>query len=102
VKAAQGGGEVNCTRPAFTPETLPDGVSRKFHSWPTFLDTEEHAGLKRWTHETYLSEGLAKGKIIPLPVKKISGGLNNINEAVQHLWKGVSGVKLIVDPWEEQ
>lgn len=101
VLAAQGGGKINCLLPAFGPETLPDGVSREFNSWPMFLETEEKAELKRWTHETYLSEGLAKGKIIPLPVKKISGGLNNINEAIELLWKGVSGVKLIVHPWEE-
>ncbi|EXJ83703.1 hypothetical protein A1O1_07327 [Capronia coronata CBS 617.96] len=101
VVAAQGGGKVYATLPPFGPETLPEGVIREFASWPEVLREEDKTGLEKWTYETYFPQALAKGRLLPQPVEKVSGGLTKgVNDALDKLHKGVSGVKLVVDPWE--
>lgn len=100
VVAAQGGGKLYTLLPAFGPETLPEGVTREYAAWSTVLNEEKNAGLLSWAFTTYLPQSLAGGKIIPLPTEKVSGGLKGVNNALDRLLKGVSGVKLVVDPWE--
>ncbi|KAK0118339.1 hypothetical protein ONS95_012629 [Cadophora gregata] len=100
VLAAQGGGKLYATVPAIGPETLPSGVTRVFQSWPAALYDEENAGLVEWAFHEFLAKGVASGTLIPLPSQRVDGGLRNINTALDLLEKGVSGVKLILDPWE--
>ena len=100
VLAAQGGGRVYTLLPAFGPETLPDGVTREFESWGIFLAEEKNPGLKSWMYDTYLPQAVASGKLIPLPNEKVRGGLNGVNDAHDKMEKGVSGVRLVTDPWE--
>ncbi|KAK5312650.1 hypothetical protein LTR93_011252 [Exophiala xenobiotica] len=101
VLAAQGGGKVYATVPAFRAEDLPEGVTRVFASWPEVLAEEDDAGLNSWLYSTYLPRGLLKGNIIPLPIEKVTGGLREgVKTARDKLHAGVSGVKLVADPWE--
>ncbi|KAM0437885.1 hypothetical protein ACHAPT_002250 [Fusarium lateritium] len=100
VLVAQGGGSVYALQPAFGPETLPDGVSRTFEGWSLLLAKEEHAELLEWTFATYFPQALAKGSLIPVPPRKIDGGLAGLDHALDVLIKGVSSEKLVVDPWE--
>ncbi|KAE8443886.1 hypothetical protein EG329_001295 [Mollisiaceae sp. DMI_Dod_QoI] len=100
VLAAQGGGKLYAMQPAFEPETLPDGVARVFKPWSDPLYEERNRGLLQWVIKTYLPQGISRGAIIPLSIEKISGGLKGVNEALDRLQKGVSGVKLVADPWE--
>jgi len=100
VLAAQGGGKLYAMQPAFGPETLPDGVTRVFEPWSDSLYEEKNRGLQAWLLQTYLPQGISRGAITPLPIEKISGGLKGVNEALDRMQKGVSGVKLVADPWE--
>lgn len=100
VVAAQGGGKLYTLQPAFGPETLPDGVTREFAHWSAALHEEKNTALLRWVYATYLPQGVAGGKIIPLPAEKVRGGLEGVNDALDRLQRGVSGVKLVADPWE--
>ncbi|KAE9369139.1 GroES-like protein [Stipitochalara longipes BDJ] len=100
VIAAQGGGKLYALLPAFGPETLPEGVTREFASWGSVLDEEKNAGLRGWAFTTYLPQCLASRKLIPQPIEKAAGGLKGVNDALDKLLKGVSGVKLVSDPWE--
>ena len=100
VMEAQGGGKVYALLPAFGPEVLPDGVTRVFEPWPTSLGEEKNAGLRDWAFATYIPQGLAKGKIIPQATEKVPGGLKGVSVALDRLATGVSGVKLVVHPWE--
>lgn len=100
VLAAQGGGKVYALLPVFGLETLPEGVTREFDTWGGFLAEEKNPGLQRWVYEIYLPHALANGKITPLPNEKISGGLKGVNDALDRMEKGVSGVRLVADPWE--
>lgn len=87
-------------QPAFGPETLPQGVTRDFRSWPNSLAEDKNAGLEEWAYTTYLPQSIASGRFIPLPTQKIDGGLKGVNDALDMMMKEVSGVKLILDPWE--
>jgi hypothetical protein len=98
--AAQSGGKILALLPPFGPETLPGGVTREFAFWGVALGEEKNAELLRWEYTTYLPQGLASRKIAPLPTKKARGGLNGLNEVLDKLLKGVSGVKLVANPWE--
>jgi len=100
VLVAQGGGKLYAMQPSFAPETLPDGVTRVFEPWPDSLYEEKNRDLQEWIVHTYLPLGISQGKITPLPIEKISGGLQGINGALDRLQKGVSGVRLVADPWE--
>lgn len=100
VLAAQGGGKLYAMQPAFGPETLPDGVTRVFEPWSDPLYEENNRGLQEWVIQTYLPQGIPLGAITPFPIWKIGGGLKGVNEALDGLQKGVSGVRLVADPWE--
>jgi NADPH:quinone reductase-like Zn-dependent oxidoreductase len=98
VVAAQGGERVYAMQPAFGPETLPDGVARDYQAWRTSLDKEGNEGLLEWAFDIFFPQTI--GKLTPIAVEKISGGLEGANEALGKLYRGVSGVKLVADPWE--
>ncbi|KAH6869519.1 chaperonin 10-like protein [Thelonectria olida] len=100
VLASQGGGKLYAVQPAFGPETLPAGVTRNFEGWSLLLGKEEHAELLEWTFGTYFPQALAKESLIPVPARKISGGLAGLDHALGVLIQGVSSEKLVVDPWE--
>lgn len=100
VLAAQGGGKLYVMQPALGPETLPDGVTCMFEPWSDPLYKEENRDLQEWVVQTYLPQGISQGAITPLPIEKVGGGLKAVNEALDRLQAGVSGVRLIADPWE--
>jgi len=100
VLAAQGGGKLYTMQPTFGPETLPDGVTRVFEPWSDPLYEEKNRGLQEWVIQTYLPQGISWGAITPLPIEKVGGGLEGVNEAFDRMQKGVSGVRLVADPWE--
>jgi len=100
VLEAQGGGKLYALQGAQGAESLPEGIVRVSQSWPSALKEETKRGLLSWAYETYLTQAVAKGKIVALPIEKIAGGFDGLNEALEKLYKGVSGVKLVVNPWE--
>ena len=100
VLAAQRGGKLYTMQPAFGTETLPEGVVRVFEPWSDPLYEEKHHGLREWTVQTYIPQGIARGIITPLPIEKVAGGLMGINKALDRMQEGVSGLKLVADPWE--
>lgn len=98
VVAAQGGGFVYALQPPFAPETLPDGVTRKFEGWSLLLGKEENTELLKWTFGTYFPKALETKSLISVPARKIPGGLNGLNDALDLLFfKGVSSEKVVVD-----
>jgi NADPH:quinone reductase-like Zn-dependent oxidoreductase len=100
VLAAQGGGKLYAMQPAFGPDTLPKEVTRVFEPWSDCLYDLKNRSLREWVMQTYLPQGISGGAIIPLPIEKIGGGLKAVNEALDRLQKGVSGLRLVLDPWE--
>lgn len=100
VLAAQEGGKLYTMQPAFGHETLPEGVTRVFEPWSDPLYEEKNRGLLEWVIQTYLPQGISRGAITPLPIEKVRGGLKGVNEALDRMQKGVSGVRLVADPWE--
>jgi NADPH:quinone reductase-like Zn-dependent oxidoreductase len=100
VLAHQGGGKVYTVLPAFGPESLPDGVIREFGSWPHVLAEDENSELQEWTFNTYLTQGLANGTILPHPTELAHGGLSGLEAALNRLSGGVSCLKLLIDPQE--
>ncbi|KAF4445343.1 Zinc-binding alcohol dehydrogenase domain-containing protein cipB [Fusarium austroafricanum] len=98
VVAAQGGDSVYALQPPFGPETLPTGVTRKFDGWSLLLGKEENAELLKWIFETYFPKALETKSLISVPARKIPGGLNGLNDALDLLFfKGVSSEKVVVD-----
>ncbi|KAF5662847.1 zinc-binding alcohol dehydrogenase domain-containing protein [Fusarium heterosporum] len=98
IVAAQGGDSVYALQPAFGPETLPAGITRKFEGWSLLLGKEENAELLEWTFKTYFPQALANNKLIPVPARKIPGGLDGLNDGLDLLfYKGVSSEKVVVD-----
>ncbi|KAF5537740.1 zinc-binding alcohol dehydrogenase domain-containing protein [Fusarium mexicanum] len=97
VLAAQGGGTVHATLPAFGPETLPEGVVRHFTSWPFVLHQEGNEHFTRWAFHEFFAKGIASGKLVPTQIERVSGGFEAINSALDILQKGVSNSKVVVE-----
>ncbi|KAL0935667.1 putative alcohol dehydrogenase [Colletotrichum truncatum] len=100
VLAAQGGGKIYALLPPFGQDDLPEGVTREFGAWSAVLGEKENEELLRWAFGTYFAQAAGGGKLLPLPVRKVSGGLGGLNEALDLLYRGVSGLKVAVDPRE--
>jgi NADPH:quinone reductase-like Zn-dependent oxidoreductase len=71
VLGAQGGGEVYALQPPSGPETLPQGVTRKFASWAIRLGEEENEGLLKWALNSYLPLAIAKASFFLSPLRKL-------------------------------
>ena len=100
VLAAHGGGKLYVMQPVAQPKMFPKGVTPTFEPWSESLYEERNVSLREWVLREYLPQGLLDGAITPLPVEKVPGGLGGINRALDRMQSGISGVKLIVDPWE--
>lgn len=101
-----GGGKFFTVQPPFSPDDpahkLPENVQRIFGPWNAVYEKPENEELREWFFHGYLPQGLKSGAIVPTRTKKVKGGLKAIQaEVLDRMLKGVSGVKLIVDPWEE-
>ena len=79
---------------------LPQGVERRAYNYPAELEKDENEELREWLLGKYLPQGLATGKIVPTPVEKVPGGLGAVQEGLDRLAGGVSGKKLVINPWE--
>ncbi|WYZ38300.1 hypothetical protein EsH8_III_000214 [Colletotrichum jinshuiense] len=100
VVAAQGGRKLYALLPPSDPESIPQGVDAEYKSWSAPLSEEKNAHILSWAYGSYFSLSVAKDKLVALPVRKINGGLGVLNEALDVLLNGVSGVKVVVDPRE--
>lgn len=104
--SSTGGGKYFTVQPPLGPDdpahNLPSNVERVFVSYPGELAKPEHEELQRWMIRDYIPNGLENGAIVPTRFEKISGGLKAIQtKAMPLLLDGVSGKKLVLDPWEE-
>ncbi|EFQ35779.1 alcohol dehydrogenase GroES-like domain-containing protein [Colletotrichum graminicola] len=95
--AAQGGGKIHALLPPADASSIPEGVSVEFAPWSQPLSKKENAELLKWAYGTYFSQAIANDKIVALPSQKIDGGLRGLNKAVDVLFKGVSGTKVVVE-----
>lgn len=100
--ASLGGGSYNTLIPPVSgTRTIPDSVKRIFASYSFALDEEAHKPLARWIYEEYLPEGLESGLIVPTRQHVVTGGLEKVQDVLDLMMEGgVSGKKLVMDPWE--
>jgi D-arabinose 1-dehydrogenase-like Zn-dependent alcohol dehydrogenase len=98
VVAAQGGGRLFTMQPG--REELPAGVDRVFEPYSESLYESKNRELQKWAVEEYLPQGIARGLIRPLPIEKIDGGLQGLNDGLKKMLKGESGIRFVIDPWE--
>ncbi|GKT58227.1 zinc-binding alcohol dehydrogenase domain-containing protein [Colletotrichum tofieldiae] len=98
VVAAQGGGKLYALLPPPEPSSFPKSVAAEFGSWSVPLGQEKNAELLKWAFGTYFTQAVTNDRIVALPSQKIDGGLGGLNKAVDVLFKGVSGAKVVVEP----
>jgi len=77
---------------------VPEGITVKMHRWSTHAP--ENAEWARWllARGGFLEEGIKSGVIKGVPAEQI-GGLEKVADGIERVFKGVSGRKLVVDPW---
>ncbi|KAJ3043488.1 hypothetical protein HDV00_004877 [Rhizophlyctis rosea] len=74
----------------------PKGVEAKFVVPPP--DEKERSSFFNWVFGSWLTEKLQTKEIVPAPpAKRVDGGLDGVNKALDELKKGVSGVKLTIE-----
>jgi hypothetical protein len=97
-----GGGAYNTMIPPL-PGTrdIPDNVKRIFAPYSFAFDEAEHKPLARWLYDEYLPQGLESGLIVPTRQHVVEGGLEKSQEVLDLMNEGgVSGRKLVLDPWQ--
>jgi NADPH:quinone reductase-like Zn-dependent oxidoreductase len=97
-----GGGSYNSMIPPI-PGTrdIPDSVKRRFAPYNFAFDEPEHKSFAQWLYNEYLPQGLESGLIVPTRQHVLTGGLEKAQEALDLMNEGgVSGKKLVMDPWE--
>jgi NADPH:quinone reductase-like Zn-dependent oxidoreductase len=99
---SQGGGSYNSLIPPVPgTRTIPQNVKRIFAPYSYAFDEEVHKPLARWIYEEYLPQGLESGLIVPTRQEVVTGGLEKVQEVLDLMMRGgVSGKKLVMDPWE--
>ncbi|KAK2005951.1 alcohol dehydrogenase GroES-like domain-containing protein [Colletotrichum eremochloae] len=97
VAAAQGGGKIYALLPAPDPSSIPEGVTAECARWSAPLGKKENAELLKWAYGTYFPQAIANDKLVTLHSQRIAGGLGGLNKAIDALFKGVSGAKVVVE-----
>ncbi|KAF1976202.1 GroES-like protein [Bimuria novae-zelandiae CBS 107.79] len=97
-----GGGAYNTMIPPIPgTRAIPDNVKRIFAPYSFAFDEPQHKPLAQWLYEEYLPKGLESGLIVPTRQHVLTGGLEKAQEALDLMNQGgVSGKKLVLDPWE--
>lgn len=79
-------------------EDLPEGVTVGMHRFSTHAP--ENREWNEWllARGGFLEKGIKSGVVRGVPPTVI-GGLEKVGEGVEMVHKGVSGTKIVVDPW---
>ncbi|MCJ1250091.1 hypothetical protein MMC30_007317 [Trapelia coarctata] len=96
-----GGGSYNTFIPLLGSEKpIPENVERKFAPYSWAFEEDAHKHVAKWFYEEYVPQGLENGLIVPNRLEVIEGGLGKIQDALDLMLRGgVSGKKLVMDPW---
>ena len=80
--------------------TVPGGITAKMHMFRN--KAPENAEFMEWLmgDDSYLAKGVTGGWIRGVPVEKV-GGLKAVEKSIERIFHGVSGRKLVVEPWKE-
>lgn len=98
LKEFKGTGPAKLASAPLMPEDAPkeEGVEAKFVLPPP--DEKERMELFHFIFGVWLKEKLEKGEFMPSPkVQVVEGGLQSINQGLDMLREGVSGVKLVLE-----
>ena len=98
LKELKGEGTAKLAHAPRLPEDSPnmEGVEVKFVAAP--VEMKERTEFFHFVFRVWLKEKLETGGFVPSPkIKVIDGGLESVNEALDELKKGVSGVKLVLE-----
>ncbi|KAF2123090.1 chaperonin 10-like protein [Lophiotrema nucula] len=76
----------------------PEGVTVAMHRFSTH--SPENADWAKWllARGGFLEKGIKEGLIKGVPAD-VLGGLDKVPEGIEQLHKGVSGKKVVIDPW---
>ena len=96
-----GGGVYNTLIPLLGAEkSIPGNVERKFAAYSWAFDEPKHVEIKEWFYNEYLPKGLESGLVVPTRQHVVEGGLTEVQGVLDLMMKGgVSGHKLVMDPW---
>ena len=94
-----GGGSYNTLIPHMSPDPIPENVERKFAAYSWAFDEEKWRGVREWFYR-YVGEGLETGVVVPTRTHEVKGGLEGVQGVLDLMMQGgVSGRKLVMDPW---
>ncbi|KAL8703413.1 MAG: hypothetical protein Q9201_003416 [Fulgogasparrea decipioides] len=95
-----GGGAYNTLIPPMGNKPIPANVERKFAPYSWAFEEEANKDIARWFFDEYLSKGLESGLMVPTRQQVVEGGLKKVQEVLDLMDRGgVSGHKLVMDPW---
>jgi NADPH:quinone reductase-like Zn-dependent oxidoreductase len=79
-------------------EDFPEGITTQFHRFSTHApeNAEWHAHFL--ARGAFLEQAIKKGVLRGVPAEVV-GGLDSVAEGIERVFGGVSGKKIVVEPW---
>ncbi|KAJ4355429.1 uncharacterized protein N0V89_003445 [Didymosphaeria variabile] len=78
--------------------TLPEGVTAGMHRFSTHAPENADWAKYFLSRGGFMEQGIKSGVIKGVPPYSL-GGLEKVSEGIEELHKGVSGKKVVIDPW---
>lgn len=77
---------------------FPEGITTQFHSFSTHAPENAEWSKYFLSRGGYLEKAIKEGVLKAVPAEVV-GGLESVAEGIEKVHKGVSGKKIIVEPW---
>jgi NADPH:quinone reductase-like Zn-dependent oxidoreductase len=79
-------------------EDFPEGITTQFHSFSTHKPENADWHKHFLARGGFLEQGIKSGVLKGVPAEVI-GGLDSVAEGIEKVHRGVSGKKIVVEPW---
>ena len=77
---------------------FPEGITTQFHSFSTHAPENAEWHTHFLARGGFLEKGIKEGILKAVPAEVV-GGLENVADGIEKVHNGVSGRKIVVEPW---
>jgi NADPH:quinone reductase-like Zn-dependent oxidoreductase len=79
-------------------DTFPEGVTTQFHRFSTHSPENAEWHKHFLGRDGFMEQGIRSGVIKGVP-PEVLGGLDQVEAGIDAVWNGVSGKKIVIEPW---
>jgi NADPH:quinone reductase-like Zn-dependent oxidoreductase len=77
---------------------FPEGITVQFHRFSTHSPENAEWQKHFLSRGGFLENGIKSGTLKAVPAE-VLGGLESVANGIEHVYRGVSGKKMVIEPW---